>query len=82
MAKPLNGFDVDAPLRTQLSSETMSLRRNEAKLLQKKLQKSWISRIFGSPQKVLLESILQGNLILSQVNHLKDLLYHILLIYL
>ena len=37
-------------------------------------QKSWISRIFGSPQKVLLESKLQGNLILSQVNHPKDLL--------
>ena len=36
MAKPLNSFDVDPPLRTQLSSESMSLRRNEAKLLKKK----------------------------------------------
>ena len=35
MAKSPYCFDIDAPLTTQLSSESMSLRRNEAKLFKK-----------------------------------------------
>ena len=71
-------FDVDAPLRTQLSSESTfefktrreSYMKNEAKLVKK-----------NPPEKLNIKNFwfsLEGNLILSQVNHLKDLLYHIL----
>ena len=43
--------------------------KNEAKLFKKTLEKLNIKKFWFS---------LEGNLILSQVNHLKDLLYHIL----